>query len=322
MAGNVIANTFQTYQAKGIRENLADVIYNISPTDTPFMSNAGRGSAESTLFEWQTDALAAAVTNNQQVEGDDIVAFDAVTPTVRLGNYCQISRKTAIIAGTEEAVKKAGRKGELAYQMSKKSAELKRDMESALLSNVGAAAGAAATARVTGGLLAFIKTNVNLGATGVSPVYTNLPTGVRTDGTLRNFTEVILKDVVQQCWTSGAKVNDMTLMVGAVVKQEISAFAGIATKTFTQTVVEKSKIIGAADIYVSDFGTLTIVPNRFQRARDGFFLDFEYISIQYLRPFKSIVLAKTGDAEKRLIINEYGLQIKSEGALGLAADIQ
>lgn len=317
-----IANTFQTFQAIGIREQLSNIIYNISPTDTPFMSNAGRGDAKNTFFEWQTDSLASAITTNQQIEGDDITAFDAVTPTVRLGNYCQISRKTAIIAGTEEAVDKAGRKSELSYQLAKKSAELKRDMESGLLANVGAAAGSATVARNTGNLLAFIKTNVNkasTGTAGVNPVYTNIPTDVRTDGTVRAFTEVILKDVVQQCWTSGAKIE--TLMVGAVVKQEISAFAGVATKTYFQDHVGNSKIIGAADIYVSDFGTLTIVPNRFQRARDGFFMDWEMVEIDFLRPFLQIPLAKTGDAEKRMILAEYGLRVKQEAGLGLAADI-
>lgn len=315
----IIANTFQTYQAKGIREQLSDIIYNIAPTDTPFMSNTGRGKASNTFFEWQTDTLIAAATNNQQIEGDDIgTTFDAVTPTVRLGNYCNIARKTVIVAGSEDAVNKAGRKSELAYQIAKKGNELKRDMEAGLLANTAASAGSTSTARVTGALLAFIKTNNNMGAAGAVPVYTNIPTGTRTDGTLRAFSEVIMKDVLQQCWTSGAKVE--TVMTGAVVKQEVSTFAGVATKTFYQDKAGPSKIIGAADVYVSDFGPVTIVPNRFQRSRDVFFLDWDMISINYLRPFQQIPLAKTGDAEKRLLLAEFGLQVKQEAGLGIAAD--
>src|SRR5262249_7636123 len=147
-------------------------------------------------------------------------------------------------------------------------------------------AGNSTTARVTGSLLAFIKTNNNMGASGAVPVYTNIPTGTRTDGTTRAFSETILKDVLQQCFTSGAKPD--SIMTGAVVKQETSTFSGVATKTFYQSGTGPSKIIGAADIYVSDFGTLTIIPNRFQRSRDVFFLDWDMVSVNYLRPFDAI----------------------------------
>jgi len=168
---SAIANTFQTYDAKGIREDLSDIIYNISPTETPFMANAGRGKASNTLFEWQTDSLANTNTSNAQLEGDDVSSFDAVSPTVRLGNYTQISRKTVVIAGTEEVVNKAGRKSELAYQLAKKGKELKRDMEAICLANQGAAAGNDTTARVTGSILAFIKTNVNLAGVSSGALY-------------------------------------------------------------------------------------------------------------------------------------------------------
>src|ERR1019366_7655660 len=156
-----ITNTFQQFQAIGVREELSDIIYNISPTETPFMQNAGRGKLAQTFFEWQTDALATAVTNNNQVEGDDIASFDSVTPTVRLGNYAQISRKTVIISDPEEVVDKAGRKSEISYQLAKKGKELKRDMETGLLAAAhGASAGNSTTARVTASLQSFIKTNI------------------------------------------------------------------------------------------------------------------------------------------------------------------
>lgn len=319
---SIVANTFQTYQAKGNREDLANVIYNIDPVDTPFISNAGRGKASNTYFEWQTDVLASAVSTNQHIEGDDITSFDAVTPTVRMGNYTQISRATVIIAGSQEAMDKAGRKSEIAYQISKKSAELKRDMEKSLLENQAAAAGTTSTARVTGSLSAFIKTNTNINTTdtGANPTYTTVPNDTRTDASAtRTFTETLLKDVVQQCWASGAKLD--TLMVGGTQKQVVSTFSGIATKTLYQTAAKQAAIIGAADVYVSDFGTLSVVPNRFQRARDAFLIDWEYVSVDYLRPFMDVPLAKTGDAEKRMLLVEYGLRVKNEKALGIVADI-
>ena len=314
-----ISNTFQTYGAVGTREDLSDVIYNISPTTTPFLSSAQRGKAEQTFFEWQTDILASASTTNQQVEGDDITSFDAEVPTVRLGNYTQISRKTLIISDTEEVTNKAGRKSELSYQLAKKGKELKRDMEANLLANLGASAGSSSTARVTGSLLAFIKSNVNKASNGVLPVYTNVPTDVYTSGTPRSFTETILKDVVQQCWTAGAEPK--VIMVGALGKQAVSAFAGIAAKRMNQGSAEATAIIGAADAYVSDFGTLSVVPNRFQRVGDAFVLDYDFIEVDYLRPFKQVPLAKTGDAEKRMLIVEYGLRVKNEKAEGLATDL-
>ena len=315
----IISNTYQTFQEVGIREDLSDIIYNISPTEAPFMQNAGRGKASNTFTEWQNDTLATASTTNQQIEGDDIASFDAEVATVRLGNYTQISRKTLIISDTAEVVDKAGRKSELAYQLAKKGKELKRDMEANLTNNIGANAGSTGAARVTGSLLAFIKTNYDKASGGVVPVYTTVPTDVWTNGTQRAFTENILKNVIQLCWTQGAEPS--TLMVGALGKQAVSAFAGVAAKRMNQTGAEATAIIGAADAYVSDFGTLSVVPNRFMRTRDAFVLDYNFVSVDYLRPFKQVPLAKTGDAEKRMLIVEYGLRVKNEKALGVAVDL-
>ncbi len=316
---SAIANTFTRFDAVAVREDLSDIIYNISPTDTPVLNNAGRGKADQTFFEWQTDALATASTTNQQIEGDDVTAFDAVTPTVRLGNYTEITRKTLIISDTEEVVDKAGRNSEIAYQLAKKGKEMKRDMEAAICSNKGAVAGSTSAARVTGKLLAFLKTNISKANDGTAPVYTNIPTDVWTDGTARTLTETILKDVIQQCWTNGAQPT--TIMVGALGKQQISTFNGVVELTKQQTKTGPAQIIGAADAYVSDFGTLTVVPNRFQRTSTMFVLDWDYISVDYLRPFKQVPLAKTGDAEKRMLIAEWGLRVKNEKAEGVAVDL-
>ena len=315
----IVTNTFTTYSAKGIRENLANIIYNISPEETPFQSNIGKDSVQNTLYEWQTDSLQAAATN-AQLEGDDIGTYDPVTATVRMQNYCQISRKTVVLSATEEVVNKAGRKSELAYQLAKKGAELKRDMELVMVQSQVASAGSTSAARTTGSVLAFIKTNTDSGTSGVDPSYSTLPNSLRTDGTVRTFTETILKNVIQKTWTSGG--TPKILMTGPVNKQRVSGFAGIAATRYNiEGGAKPATIVGAADVYVSDFGNVTVVANRFQRERDALVLDPEYASVAYLRPFQQIELAKTGDAEKRLLIVEYGLKITSENAHGLAADL-
>lgn len=317
---SILTNTFTTFDAKGIREDLSDAIYNISPKDTPFMSNVKKGQATQTFFEWQTDVLATPDTSNAQLDGDDVNPFDATSPTVRVGNYTQISRKTLIISGTLEAVDKAGRKSELAYQLAKRAAELKRDQESILLTNQGASAGAVGAARKTGSLLAWLKTNSqsfgNYGPNLVdanAPVYTNIPTSARTDGgTLTALTEQMVKDGMQSAYTQGGKPE--MLMVAPNNKVRASAFNGVATKTFYQSAVEETAIIGAADVYVSDFGILSIVPNRFQRTRDAFLVDPEFAAVIFLRPYMTEPLAKTGDAEKRMLLVEWGLKVHNEKA--------
>ena len=158
----IVANTYTRYTAKGLRESLSDVISDISPSETPILSGAGKSTAKQTLFEWQTDALASADTTNAQIDGDDIDTFPEITPTVRVGNYTQISRKLLVISGTLEAVDKAGRKSELAYQIARRGKEIKRDQEAIILSNQGGDAGGTATARQTATLGAWLKTNVDM----------------------------------------------------------------------------------------------------------------------------------------------------------------
>ena len=320
--------TFQTYAAEGIREDLADVIYNISPEETPFISNVGRKAVSNTLFEWQTDSLASATTDNAVVEGAD--AGNATqASTARMQNYTQISKKVIQISGTMEAVDKAGRASELAYQTAKKSAELKRDMETILTRNQAASAGSDTEARVTGSLEAWLRTNTNRASgttSGADPTLSattsGFPNAAATDagaGDLRTFTEALLKDVIQSVWTEGG--DPSILMVGPTQKQKASTFTGIAAQRYMAPGDAPSTIIGAADIYVSDFGSVSIVPNRFQRDRSAFVLDPEYAAVGYLRDFEIHDLAKTGDSDKREIIVEYGLEISNEAAHGVIADI-
>jgi hypothetical protein len=315
----IVTNTFTTFDAKGIREDLSNIITNIAPEETPYMSNIGRESVSNSLFEWQTDTLAAAAAN-KQLEGDDVASFDAVTATVRLQNYAQISRKTIVLSATEEVVNKAGRRSELAYQIAKRGSELKRDQEFSMLNGAVAAAGNTTTARGTASLGAFIKTNVDMQTNGTNPSYTTLPNSARTDGNVRTFTETILKNVIQQVWTAGG--TPKILMTGPVNKQRVSGFSGIASARYNLNGGDRpATIVGAADLYVSDFGQVAIVPNRFQRERDAWVIDPEYAKMTTLRPYQQIELAKTGDAEKRMLIVEWGHKVLAENAHGLAADL-
>ncbi len=308
--------TYSTFDAVGQREDLIDVIYNISPTETPFMSSIGKTKATAVYHEWQTDSLAAATANNAAVEGADASAA-TLAPTTRQGNYTQIIQKTIQVSGTLDAVNKAGRKSEKAYQLAKASAELKRDLETILLSNQGKTAGDSSNARKMGSVLSWIKTNTDKGTGGADP--TTPGTSTRTDGTQRAFTEQLLKNVVAKVFQSGG--NPRMLMVGATGKQKVSTFPGIALNRFQLNKVEQGAIIGAADIYQSDFGQISVVPNRFMRARDALVIDPEYASLAYLRPFVTNELAKTGDSEKTQILAEVTLQMNNEAAQGIVADL-
>lgn len=320
----IVAGTGTRYDMKGLREDLSNLISNISPEQTPFMSAAGTGKrANQTLIEWQTESLAAADGTNAVVEGNDST-FAVPPATTRVGNYTQISEKTVVLSDTLEAVDKAGRKSELAHQIAKKGKELKRDLETIFLQAQAGVAGSSTVPRKTAGINAWVKTNVNLDATsGANPTYTSgVPGAARTDSSAdRAFTETILKDVLSQGYTEGAEFS--TLMVGPVNKQKVSTFAGIATRNFDLSNVSPraTAIIATADVYVGDFGTLRVIPNRFQREQDAWFLDWNFVSVSFLRGFRTVKLAKTGDAEKRLMNVEYGLRVDNEAGLGLAADL-
>ena len=307
-------NTFDTYDAIGIREDLQDVIYSISPTETPFMSSAAREQVKNTFHEWQTDALAAAVTNNAVIEGDD-ATLDAASATSRIGNYTQIMDKTVVITGTQESVDIAGRASELAYQIAKKSKELKRDIESTLLTNQARAAGNSTTARTFGSIGAWIATNDNLAGDGTSPTANN-GSDARNDGTQRALTEDMLKDVIKNVWNAGG--NPSVVMVGPFNKQKISGFTGGSTRFDAS---EDKTLYTSIDVYSSDFGDLEVVPNRFSRDRDALVLDMDYWSVGFLRDFTMHELSKTGDAEKRQLLVELTLISRNEAASGGVFDL-
>jgi hypothetical protein len=305
-------NAFATYEAIGNREDLTDVIYRIDPTDTPFMTGIEREKATAVNHEWQTQALAAADNTNAQLEGDDAIAT-AVTATVRLGNIAQISRKVAQVTGTQRAVEHAGRDDELAYQEMLKGLELKRDMENILSgTNQAKNSGNDTTARKTASVISWIKSNTSKGSGGTDPSAAD-GSGTRGDGTQRAFTEANLKTVLNSIWTAGGKPD--TVMTGAFNKQVFSTFTGRATP------IEQSasrRIVAAVDAYESDFGRLSVVPNRFTRSRDVLILQMELWALAFLngRRMVSIPLAITGDSVRREILSEYALVSRNEKASG------
>jgi hypothetical protein len=264
--------------------------------------------------------LAAATLSNFTVEGD--TASDAtMSPTTRVGNRCQIAQKTVKISGTLQAVDKAGRKSEKAYQLAKASSEIKRDMETSVLSNQIAANGNSTTARKLGGLQAWLATNGDFGSGGSAGAS---GTTARTNGTNRTFDEATLKTVIREVYAAGG--NPKVLMVNPAHKQVVSAFAGIAAQRFMAPANSPTTIIGAADVYLSDFGTVSVVPNRFMTSTNtcdevAYVLDPDMAAIAYLRPFQTNELAVTGDNESTQLLCEYTLEVKNEAAHGIIADL-
>jgi hypothetical protein len=311
--------TYQTYQAIGNREDLVDIIYSISPTETPFMSGIAKTKATNTLHEWQTDALAD-VAANAAVEGAAI-SYATLTPSVKETNYTQISTKGIKVSGTQDSVTAAGRNNELAYQVAKSAKELKRDMEVALLSNVAKAAGNATTARKLGGCQTWFETNVDAGVSG-----SGAGNGaIRTDGTQRAFTESQLKGVLVSCYNEGGNPN--MIMVNAFNKQKLSGFTGGSTRF---DAAEDRRLITSIDVYESDFGTMQVSPNRFIRGangtaakigQDALILDMEYWAVSFLRDFSLQTPAQDADADQRFMVAEYTLESRNEKASGLITDL-
>ena len=305
----IVPNTFLTFSAIGNREDLVDMIYNIDPVETPFQGMIDKNKATAVLHEWQTQALAAAA-QNAQLEGDE-AAFTAVTPTVRVQNRCQISRKTVIVSGTQDAVDKAGREGEMAYQMVLKNKELRRDMEFDLCGNQAPVTGNSTTARQLRPLCGWYSTNTSRGSTGTNGT-TSAAAG---EGTQRAFTEALLKPVLASIWTNGGKPTK--LMVGPTQRQIVSGFTTNVTRY--QDTSDK-KLVTALEIYDSDFCSLTVVPNRFQRDRDVHILQPDLWAVSYLRKPFTKDLAATGDADKGMVLCEYTLEARNEKGSGIVAD--
>lgn len=304
----VVTNTVVTPLLKGQREDLIDVIYNIDPFDTPFLTSVPKGTAKALRHDWQTDELRAPAVN-ARLEGDE-ATIRAGSFTEVLDNYCQIADETVAVSGTSDAIDKAGRKSELAHQLAKKAKEIKLDMEYGL---VGVAQAKAQRNSSTPGLLGNVFSYYKTNGSG----YTTAPTGngvdVGTVGTARVLTEQMVQDAAQKIWENGGKAN--TIMCNGPMKQYISnTFKGRASDTSGRININASdkKVTAVVDFYESDFGVYKIVPNRWFKADSLFMYDPSMHSLLYLRAFKQYPLAKTGDSEKRQMITEYTLRVNNE----------
>lgn len=309
-------NTFDSYAAIGNREDLQDKIYMVSPEKTPVVSSIRRFTATQRLHEWQRDSLATPNKDNAVIEGDDRTGT-ALTATSRVANTVQLFDKVAVVSGTQEKTKSAGRGSEMKYQISKKMVELKRDIEAMILSDNVAVAGNSTTARKSAGLGAMVYTNISHGGAGATPAHTSgLATTAQTAGTNRAFTETLLKTVSQATYTVSGEFPSLISLTPSH-KGTFSAFAGIATNRYQVAKGKQGVIVGGADVYMSDFGELTAVPNYVQataNATTAFVLNPEYMGIAYLGGFKSEPLAKTGHTEKELVSAEACLVVTSETA--------
>ena len=311
------SNTFDSYDVKGIREDLENVIYDISPEETPFYSSLKKVKASNTYHEWQTDSLRSSAAN-AHIEGDD-TAGEARTATTRLGNYTQIFKNAVIIPDTDEGLDKAGRAAEMAYQVLKIAKEQKLDIEKALFDNNKYEVGSASAARELAGCGAYVKTNVaNIGGSGGANPTGSVPGNTaRTDGTATVFSQADFDTVMQGIWEAGG--NPDTVYLSAFQMNKALEFTGYNNQRSHIEATSKT-VVKAVDIYVTPWGTVEFTPSRENRGRDVWIMDSDMWACGVLRPTKNTELAKTGDSTKRQVLTELTLISKNEAASGLVAD--
>jgi len=307
-------NTYDSYSQVGIREDLSDIITNISPEETPFTSRCGKTKASNTLHEWQTDSLRSSA-DNYHIEGDDTVA-NAATPTVRLGNYTQIFKNAVVIPDTDEGINKAGRGKEIAFEVLKIGKAQKLDIEKALLDNQARSAGSSTAGRRLAGVPAWLTTNTDFqsGSSGADP--TGDGTDARTDdGSPTAFSQAKLDSTMQAIWVSGGKPD--TVYLSAFQMDVALDFTG--NNNQRSTVAAKSgrnQVINDIDVYMTPWGGIEFRPIRENRSRDVFVMQSDMWKIANLRPMKNTPLAKTGDNTKRQVLCELSLVSKNEKASG------
>ncbi|QDP58300.1 MAG: putative major capsid protein [Prokaryotic dsDNA virus sp.] len=307
------SNTFDSYDAVGIREDLSDIIHDVSPEETPFYSACGKSKARNTYHEWMTDSLRASAAN-AHIEGDATTA-EARTATTRLGNYTQIFKNAVIIPGTDEGLEKAGRAKEMAYQTLRIAKEQKLDIEKALFDNNARVAGDSSTARELAGLPSWIITNIDEASDAT--VATGNGTDARTDGTAAAFSQTRFDGVMQSIWESGG--NPDTVYLSAFQMNKALAFDGNNNQRSNIT-AESEKVIKHMSVYVTPWGTVKFVPSREQRGSDVFVIQDDMFEVAVLRPTKNEALAKDGDYEKRQVLTELTLVAKNEKSSGAVYD--
>lgn len=310
---SAVSGTATTLTTIGIREDLEDTIYRVAPSKTPFTNNVSNGGkATNTYHEWQTETLAAAAAN-AQLEGDDSPSFaTSENKTTRVGNYCQIFRKVGIVSGTDEVVKKAGRASEINRQKVLKGIELRTDMELAWLNNVASNQESGGTARHSGGIRSWLTSNTSLGSGGSTTGFSGGVTTAATPGTTRTLTESLLKSVRATAFGNGATPSQAYM--GASTKQTMSGFTGIASIRVDAKPTEQATIVGAADVYIDDFGKITFIPHQYGVSAAVLLVDPDMVGVATLRGMFTDTLAQTGDAEKFQIIAEKTLVMRNEKA--------
>lgn len=311
---SALSNTATTLTTIGIREDLEDTIYRVAPSKTPFQNNIGSGGkATQTKHEWQTETLDTPVSTNYQLEGDDLGStYGAENATTRVGNYCQIFRKSGLVSGTDEVVKKAGRASELNRQKVLKGISLRTDMEMTYLSNVASCAESGATPRKSGGIRTWLTSNTSLGSGGSTTGYSGGVTAAATPGTTRTLTESLLKAARATAFSNGATPSQAYM--GASTKQTMSGFTGIASIRVDAKPTEQATIVGAADVYIDDFGKITFIPHQYAVSAAVIMIDPNMVGVATLRGMQTEEMAKTGDADKFMILAEKTLVVRNEKA--------
>jgi hypothetical protein len=316
----VPANTIQTFAMVGIREDLSDTINIIDQFETPLYSKFKKGKCEMRTPEWLIDSRRAANAANAKIEGDDATNIVNIQP-VRVKNVVQLFEGTVQVSDTSMAVKTAGRANEMDYMIAKEGLALKTDMETRISGNFASVLGAAGVAGQMAGIESWLTSNDNRGVGGVDGGY-NTGTGLvvaATDGTQRPFTEALLKSTIQTCWLTGAKIPMVVL--GAANKQTMSTFTGIAQNTNEVKSSDKVTIVGAADVYVSDYGRHMIIASRFTRNRTALLIDPEYWGMDFLQPFKRKKLATNGHNEREMLRAECTLKSLNQAMNGAVCDL-
>jgi hypothetical protein len=306
------SNTIDSYDVVGIREDLSDVIYNVSPEETPLYSKASKTKASNTLVEWQTDSLRASAAN-AHIEGDATTA-EARTATTRLGNYTQIFKNAVVVPDTDEGLDKAGRAKEIAYQTLKIAKEQKLDIEKALFDNNARAAGNSTTARELAGVPAWLTTNTVFGANeGADP--TGDGTDARTDETtaLTAFSQTKFDTVMQSIWEEGGKPD--TVYLSAFQMNLALGFTGNNNQRSAVQAGDE-RVIKSLAVYVTPWGTVEFMPSRENRSRDVYIMQDDMWEIAVLRATKNVAMAKTGDNTTRQVVTELTLCAKNEAANG------
>ncbi len=308
----------------GVREDLEDVIYRVAPEETPFVSNIGsKGKATNVFHEWQTETLTAPNSGNASLEGDDVATLEAPNLTARVGNYCQIIRKTGGVSRTQEIVDKAGRESEMARQKALKGIEARRDLEARAIGYLAANPESGATPRRAAGIMAWLTTNTSLGAGGTQPTLSGTtsgyPNAIGTLGTQRTFTEALVKTVMSTAFSNGAKPTQAYMSMQH--KQQFSAFTGIADIRSEVKGTKLATITGGADVYVSDFGALSLIPHPYGITRDCVLVDPNMAGIATLDGWKAKPLASNGDNEKFLLTGEKTLVVSNEKAHAIIRDL-